>query len=123
MNRLILAAFASLALTGCAPGMFAGFAPAAPAPLERTTIDDRGLETAWKVFDVTLDAINLLGDAGVIVPGTARGKAVASGIRKVNTSLAAAERFAAAGSSTEYATALREAQAGIADIRTVLGSK
>src|SRR6266446_1196582 len=104
MKRILLAACAALALSGCAPGLLTGFG-AAPAPLERTTIDDRALEAAWRAFDLALDAINLLGDHGVIVPGTPRGKAVAAGIRTVNRSLAAAERFAAAGSSADYATA------------------
>ena len=124
MKRFIFAVGASLALSACAPGLLAGLGgPAAPAPLAATTIDDQGLETAWKAFDLSLDAINTLGDLGYIVPGTPRGKAIAAAIRKVNTALAAAERFAAAGSSTDYATALREAANGIGDIRTIIGSK
>src|SRR5687768_1180651 len=103
MKRLYFALAASLALSGCAG--LPQFAGQAPAPLAATTIDDQGLETAWKAFDLALDAINALGDAGVIVPGSEKGKAVASAIRTVNRSLAAAERFAAAGSTTDYADA------------------
>lgn len=124
------AVIASIALVGCAPlaglpqpGGVPGAGIVAPAPLARTTIDDKGLETALKAFDLSLDAINTLGDLGYIVPGTPRGKAIALAIRKVNTALAAAERFAAAGSSTDYATALREAANGIGEIRTIIGSK
>src|SRR5688572_27721243 len=120
MKHLYLALAAPLALSGCT-GLGTLAAPA-PAPLAATTIDDQGLETAWKAFDVALDAINALGDAGVIVPGSEKGKAVASAIRTVNRSLAAAERFAAAGSTTDYAEALREASAGLNDLRTIIGN-
>lgn len=122
MNKLLkFAVTASLALSlpGCA-GMSGLFLPASPAPLAQTTIDDRGLEAAWRAFDVALDAINLLGDRGVIVPGSPTGKAVASGIRKVNKALSAAERFAAAGSTKDYASALTEAKAGMDDLRAAM---
>lgn len=117
----IFAMFAALALCACA-GMSA-FVPAAPAPLAQTTIDDTGLDAAWRAFDVALDSINLLGDLGVIVPGSPQGRAVAQAIRTVNRSLSAAERFAAAGSQTDYALALREAMAGMEDLRTALKEK
>ena len=122
MKRLRIAVAASLMLSvpGCA-GLGA-LMTGPPAPLAKTTIDDRALETAWKTFDVALDAINLLTDKGVIVPGTPRARSIAAAIRKVNSALAAAERFAAAGSATDYATALREAVAGVNEIRTALGS-
>lgn len=118
--RLLLAPLAALALTSCGPLLTAMAGPA-PAPLARTTIDDRALETAWRSFDVALDAINLLTDRGVIVPGTPQARQIAAAIRTVNRSLGAAERFAAAGSATDYATALREATAGIGEIRSALG--
>jgi hypothetical protein len=118
--RLFLIPLAALSLSSCA-GLGA-LMSGPPAPLSRTTIDDRALETAWKTFDVALDAINLLTDRGIIVPGTPRARSIATAIRRVNTALASAERFAAAGSATDYATALREAMAGVAEIRTALGS-
>lgn len=116
-----LLAACALVLAACDPAALGGVAaPAAPAPLERTTVDDAALQKAWQTFDALLDALNLLGDAGVIVPGTPRGRAVAAAIRKVNRGLAAAERFAAAGSTSSYLEALNEAGAGIAEIRTAL---
>lgn len=121
IRRALIPALA-LSLTGCA-GMPGLTIPAAPAPLERTTIDDTALETAWKAFDLALDAINGLADAGAIVPGTPRAKQIAAGIRKVNAALGTAERFAAAGSTTDYATALREATAGINEIRSLIGGQ
>lgn len=118
-------AIASMALVGCAP--LAGLSQlgtAAPAPLARTTIDDRGLEKAWQAFDITLDALNLLGDYGIIVPGTPRGKAVATAIRRVNRAFAGAEHIAAGASSSQYTTALAEVDAALTDLRAaVQGSK
>lgn len=122
MKRLLLIPALALSLGGCA-GLPALTTPVAPAPLERTTIDDTALETAWKAFDLGLDAINALTDAGRIVPGTPRAKQIAAGIRKVNTALSAAERFAAAGSTSDYTAALREATAGIGEIRSLIGGQ
>lgn len=118
-------AIALIGLTGCAPlAGFSQLATAAPAPLARTTIDDRGLEKAWQAFDITLDAINLLGDYGIIVPGTPRGKAVATAIRRVNRAFAGAEHLAGGASSSDYTTALVEVDAALSDLRAaVQGSK
>lgn len=120
MRRLLLSCAAALALTGCGPMLAAMGGGAAPAPLAQTVIDDKALDALWKSFDVTLDALNVLGDMGVIVPGTPRGRAVADGIRRVNRALAAAERFAAAGSSGDYAAALRDATAAFNDLRAAI---
>jgi hypothetical protein len=120
MRSILLAPLVALSLSGCA-GMLGAIAGPAPAPLARTAIDDHGLDMAWKTFDVALDAIGLLTDRGVIVPGTPQGRNIATAIRAVNRALAAAERFAAAGSATDYATALREATAGMNTIREALG--
>lgn len=125
MFKAILAGLLALALSGCgALPLLTGMSGQAPAPLARTTIDDQGLETAWKAFDLALDAINVLGDLGFIVPGSERGKAVAGGIRTVNRALGAAERFAAAGSAEDYRTALGEAEQGLGELRAIVkGSK
>lgn len=121
MKRIALAFALSASLAACGPMMAAMGGPA-PAPLAQTTIDDTGLETAWKSFDLALDAINGLTDAGIITPGTPRARAIAQGIRTVNRALASAERFAAAGSATDYGVALAEAKAGIEEIRAALRS-
>ncbi len=122
MIRKMIAAFAALSLCACTP-MLGGFG-SAPAPLERTKIDDRGLETAWKVFDLTLDAINLLGDFGILVPGSPAGKSVATAIRTINKAFAVAEYAAAAGSTTDYKAALEAVNAGIKELQaTVAGLK
>lgn len=94
---------------------------APPAPLARTTVDDRALETAWRAWDGLLDALAALTDAGVIQPGTPAARTIATAIRRVTRALGSAERFAAAGSATDYATAMQEALAGISEIRTAIG--
>lgn len=119
MIRKFIIALAALSLTACAPGLFPGIAGPG-APLERTTIDDRGLQKAWQVFDLTLDAINLLGDVGVIVPGSPTGRAVATGIRATNKALAVAEHAAAGGSARDYTTALTEIDAALAGLRSTI---
>ena len=118
--KSILILAAALALSAC--GMTMPTLTQAPAPLAATTIDDTALETAWRSFDAALDAINLLGDAKQIIPGTPRGKAVATAIRKVNSALMSAEHMAAAGSTKDYLQALAEAKMGIAELRTALRS-
>lgn len=117
LTRFALMLLAVLALplaTACAP------LSSAPAPLASTTLDDEGLHVAWRAFDVALDSINLLTDIGVIKAGTPSAKSIATAIRTVNASLAAAERFAAAGSHTDYVGALLEARAGMDEIRRAL---
>lgn len=122
MNRLALALVAALSVSACAPVLEQVAGPA-PAPLAGTTIDDAALETAWRSFDAALDALNVLADLGVIKPGSPTGKAIADGVRKVNGSLQAAESFAAVGSTTSYKNALRNAQAGINEIRVALRNR
>lgn len=121
MKKIVLAISLALTLSGCA-GLGTLPVGSSPAPLAQTSIDDRALDTAWRSFDVALDAINLLTDSNVIVPGTPTARSIATAIRKVNRALAAAERFAASGSSSEYSTALAEALAGLTEIRTALGA-
>lgn len=106
-----------LALTGCTG--LPGLVPPAQVQQAACTADNE-LETAWKAFDLALDAINLLGDRGEIVPGSPKGKAVAAGIRTVNAALGKAERFAATCSAGQAASALSEAKAGMADISNAL---
>jgi len=92
-----------------------------PAPVQQAAcVADDKLETAWKAFDLALDAINALGDVGAIVPGSSKGKAVAAGIRAVNAALGRAERFAAVCSTGDMTTALAEATAGMAAIANAL---
>lgn len=94
----------------------------APAPLAATTVDDKALSAAWKAFDVALDAIDLAIDAGAIKPGSPKAVAIADAVDKVVKFLTAAEHAAAAGSTTDYLTAIAEARAALAELRSALRS-
>lgn len=122
MIRTSLAILLSISLAACQlPQISVGGLPGqSPAPLAQTTIDDTGLEAAWKSFDVALDAINLAIDAGAIAPGSARADAIADAIDKVTGFLTAAELAAAAGSATDYKTALENAKAAFVAMRMTL---
>lgn len=122
---IALALLCAPALVSCGTTLdnLAAGVPPATAPLAQTTVDDAGLETAWRAFDASLDAINVLGDVGAIRPGSPAGVTIAAAIRKVNGALQAAERFAAAGSATSYLAALEEARAGINEMRAALRSR
>lgn len=115
--RFIAVALLAPALLGLSACETVGsLGPKAPAPLAKTTIDDTALETAWRSFDLALDAINVL----PIQPGSAKGKAVAAGIRRVLAALTAAESAVAAGSTDNYFVALTNAKAAIAELRVAV---
>lgn len=120
MKKLLTAAL-MLCLAACSlPNMSIG-TPTAPAPLAATTIDDTGLEAAWKSFDVALDAINLLIDVKQITPGSAKAKRIADGIDAVTASLVAAESAVAAASNpSDYLTALVRYKQALADAKAAL---
>jgi len=126
MRRLFLIASAlSLSLSGCMVPSLGGLLGSgatvnAPAPLAATVIDDKALEAAWRSFDVALDAIDLWKAAKPSVKGTPQAIRIANGIDKVSGLLNAAERAAAAGSTTSYATALVEAKAALDELRAAL---
>lgn len=110
----------SLSLASCAGLPQIGL-PVAPTAVQQKLCNfEDQLETTWKVFNFSLDLLNALGDAGKIVPGTPRGKAVASGIRTVNAALGRAERFAITCDEREIKAALTDAKAGIDDLSIVV---
>ena len=115
---LMLCAPALLATAACETALPTNVVTS-PAPLANTTIDDTALDTAWRSFDLALDAIDLIPES-MLKPGTPRAKAVASAIRKVSAALTAAEHFAAAGSTQSYLQAMSEAKAGVSELRTIL---
>jgi hypothetical protein len=118
MKRFVLSAMAALSLNACTlPSFSLG---TAPAPLAQTTLDETALSTAWKSFDVALDAINLAIDARAITPGSPKANRIADAIDKVTKFLTAAESAAAAGSTTDYKVALANASAAITEMRSAL---
>jgi len=94
----------------------------APAPLEKVTVDDSALQTAWRAFDTALDAIALLRDAGALKPGTPKAIAVANGIDRVLAGFKAAELAVAAGSTKSYGEAMANLRAAISELRSTLRS-
>jgi hypothetical protein len=124
MKRLI-AILAALSLSACQlPDIRIGDgglpSVSSPAPLANTAIDDTALMTAWKSFDIALDAINLLIDAKMIVIGSPKAVKVADGIDRVTQFLTAAESAAAAGSTKDYGVALANAKGAITELRAAL---
>lgn len=122
--RKILSIAIALSLSGCTslvPGESGvPTIPEAPAPLAATAIDDTALMTAWRSFDVALDAIAVLRTQGIIKVGSPKALAIANGIDRALTALQAAEHAAAAGSTTSYLTALAEARLAFTDLRIVI---
>lgn len=119
MKKLIL--IAGLMLSACTSQLESVLDPAsAPAPLAKTTIDDRALQAAWKSFDVSLDAINLAMDLKPSLIGTPGAKRLANAIDAVSAALTAAEHAVAAGSTTNYITAMANVRNALTEMRLAL---
>jgi hypothetical protein len=120
MMKKFLAPFVALALVACAG--IPVVSTQAPAPLAQTTIDDTGLEVAWKALDTALDGINLALDLKPALIGTPGANRVADAIDAATAALSAAEAAAAAGSTTSYATAMAKAKEALTEMRVALQS-
>lgn len=119
MKKLI--PLVALLLSACSTPFV--FGPSqAPAPLAATTIDDRALMTAWKTFDAALDAINLYMDAKPSIIGTPGAIRLANAVDAVSAALTAAESAAAAGSSTDYATAIAQGKNALTEMRQAISA-
>lgn len=77
-------------------------------------------DLALKAYGAAVDAINLLIDAKVIVPGTPRALAVANANDKVLSAFSVAESARNACNSTSYFAALSEANNALTEIRAAL---
>lgn len=119
MNKFLICVM-PLTINACA--IPAGIETTSPAPLAATVVDDRALKTAWLSFEVAVDSISLLRKSGAIVAGSAKAIRVANSIDRITAALTACEHLAKAGSATNYAVALGEAQSAIAELRVVLRS-
>lgn len=115
-RHLILAA--ALALSACSG--IPVVATQAPAPLAQTTIDDKALLTAWKSFDASLDAVNLVLDVKPSLIGTPGAVRLANAIDAVSLALTSAESAAAAGSTKDYTIALANARNSLTEMRMAL---
>lgn len=121
MNRLIAAfalAFSALSLSACNGVLLDP--NSAPAPLEQTAIDERGLVLALTTFDTVLDSVDILIDNEVIVPGTPRALQIADAIDTAKAALSAASAAQRAGSTRSYGEAISEARAAIETIRALI---
>lgn len=121
MNRI----FASIALTLSALSLSACAGlledpTSAPAPLEQTSIDERGLVLAYATFGTVLDSVDILIDNDVIVPGSPRALQIADAVDTAKAAFEAASAAQRAGSTTSYVTAIAEARAAIETIRALI---
>jgi hypothetical protein len=85
----------------------------APAPLQASAIDEKGLIAAFSAFDVALTAVDGLVAARVIVPGSPRAIEVKGYLQRAQSALNAADAARKAGSATTYVAALKNAQAAL----------
>lgn len=121
MKRFLIALLA-VAISACTvPNFSMGLPATPPAPLAQTAVDDKALETAWRSFDVALDAIDLWKAAKPSIKGTPKAIAIADGIDAVTAALTAAEGFAdAASNPVDYPTALVKYRKALADAKDAM---
>jgi hypothetical protein len=86
-------------------------------------ISTSNLDTAWRAYDAAIDAVNLLLDAKVITPGSAKANAIADANDAVLKAFQTAEHAKALCDATSYTSALDSAKASVVDLRAALGSK
>lgn len=110
MRKILLPLAAALALstTSCAMLDNMGLGQA-PAPLQQTVIDEKGLIYAWQSYDTLLTLVDKALDAKMLVPGSPRAMAIRAHLIRVNIALNAASAARRAGSTTQYEAAFTEA--------------
>ena len=120
MRKLFLAPLLALGLltAGCAG--FLADPTKAPAPLEQSVVDERALILALETFDTTLTSVDILIEAGYIVPGSPKALEIAGHIDRAKAALAAASAAQRAGSTTSYLEAIEQARAAIALVKAAI---
>lgn len=115
MKKLLIAL--ALSTAACTPGIdILG----APAPLQKTVIDEKGLLAAWSDFVVALTAVDGLIVAKVIVPGSPRALQIKGYLKTAQNGLNAATAAQKAGNASSYFAALNEAQTALRLASTTL---
>lgn len=122
--RKLFIIFGALALVAC-DTTGAGTGPVGSLPGGAqvcSAIKSDKFDLALKAYGAAVDAVNLLIDAKVLVPGSAKAVAVANANDKVLAAFSVAEHARQACNSTSYLAAINEAQAAIAEVRAALKS-
>jgi uncharacterized protein (DUF1330 family) len=121
MKKLFLIA-AALALSACATTSTPPVSSLPGASVVCPTLQSDKFDLALRAYGAAVDAVNLLVDHRVLVPGSAKAIAVAKANDKVLAAFATAEHARSGCNSDSYAAALIEAQAAISQIRAALRS-
>lgn len=121
----IMLLMAPLALAACdvPPPSSSGSTPVAELPGAGpvcAALKSDKFDLVLRSYGAAADAINLLIDAKVLVPGSAKAVAIANANDKVLSALAVAEHARQACNATSYSTALDQAAAALAEVRTAL---
>lgn len=117
MKKLLLC-LSVLALGACTPTL--SDLATAPAPLERTSIDEQGLIVAVDTFETLLTVVDQLVAANIIVPGSPRALSLQGHLRTAQAGLNAAAAAQKAVSTTDYLTALAQVRAALVQARIAL---
>lgn len=120
-NWLALPMAATLA--ACSPQTVAGAldtVASAPAPAERTTIDEKAVTLAAQTVDALALTASALVQARVIVPGSPLALRLAKALDVARDGVNAAELARQAGSAGSYAVALDRALAAVAEIKAIV---
>ena len=123
MNYLALPLAALLA--GCSPSILAGAADVvstAPAPLERTVLDEKAVTLAAQAVDAAAISASAMVRVGIITPGSPTALKLARALDTARDGVNAAELARQAGSASSYSVALDKALAAVADLKTILAS-
>lgn len=104
MKRALIAA--ALALSACAttPSV-----TTAPAPLNQTVIDEKGLIAAVNTAQAIRTVVDFLRDSGKLVPGTPLAQRIQEGLRALRDGLNGAASARQALSASDYAVAIAKA--------------
>lgn len=124
MKSISLVLLAAASLAACTPSTSPP-ASVSDVPVVSTVcanIQADKFDVALRAYGAAVDAVNLLIDAKVLVPGSPRALAVAKANDRVLAGFAVAERARRACNSTSYLAAMAEVTRAIAEVRTALRS-
>lgn len=109
MKKIIAALTLGIALSACTPTDIVSNTGSAPAPLQKTVIDEKRLIDAWSAFDLALTTFDVLVATNKLTPGSDKAKTIAGHLETAQIALNAATAAQKAGSAISYATAVAQA--------------